>query len=146
MRTRVPPSNVINNKWIHNTRKALGLYIQMPYKKKAKWVKPRYHETPLPNHVWQRRGNMQSQMNPSGSVYRPRQPFQTSAYHLARSGEGYQQEKYPEYVPLEDFQAKPDVKVPPLAHSSSEMLGGKSDHISKKVKKVKFDDEDDLLS
>ena len=27
MRTRVPPSNVVNNKWIHNTRKAPGPYI-----------------------------------------------------------------------------------------------------------------------
>lgn len=40
MKTGVPPSNVINNKWIHNTRKAPGPYFQMPYKKKAKWVKP----------------------------------------------------------------------------------------------------------
>ena len=85
-------------------------------------------------------------MNPSGSVYRPRQPFQASAYHPARSEEGYQHEKYPEYVPLEDFQAKPSVKVPPLAHSSSKMLGGKRGHISEKIKEMKFDDEDDLLS
>ena len=36
MKTHVPPSNVLNNKWIHNTHKALGPYIQMPHKKKAK--------------------------------------------------------------------------------------------------------------
>ena len=73
MKTQVPSSNMINNKWIHNTRKAPGPYIQMPQKKKAKWVKPRYHEIPLASHVWQRNEHMQPRVNPNGSVYCPQQ-------------------------------------------------------------------------
>ena len=69
MKTRVLPSNVINNKWIQNTWRDPRPYIQMPHKKKAKWVKPRYHEVPLANHVWQRKEDMQPRMNPNGSVY-----------------------------------------------------------------------------
>ena len=36
MKTRVPPSNLMNNKWIHNTRKTLGPYVQTSQKKKGK--------------------------------------------------------------------------------------------------------------
>lgn len=79
MKTQMPPSNMVINKWIHNTRKTRGPYVQMPYKKKTKWVKPRYHNIPLANHVWQRK-DIQPQINPNGSVYCPQQQFQGSMY------------------------------------------------------------------
>ena len=59
MKNRLPPSNMVNNKWMLNTRKALGPYIQMPQKKKAKWVKLCYHNVLLANHVRQRKEHIQ---------------------------------------------------------------------------------------
>ena len=69
-----------------------------------------------------------------------------SAYHPTRHGGRNQQEKYPEYVPLIDFQTQPDSRLPPSAYSSSKPNGEKGTQPSKRMKEFKFEDEDDLLT
>ena len=79
-------------------------------------------------------------------MYGPQQPYQMSAYRLTRHGGRNRQEKYHEYVPLEDFQTQPDSRLPPSAHSSSEPNTEKRTHLSKRMKELKFEDEYDLLA